>query len=359
MIPFLIDWIKNRITVRRAWALDRLINSDRNSKFCRLYKEYSNQKQLKPKRDLYNTLLKRYKDYTTHGKLNAMLFSLLRKYFIRYLCRELVDPSRMYKLLYLFKLTFMHKGIAEQRFIREIVRKWRFISFVKKMSHVSYLQMVNEVFGEEEMTSNPSVIKEFERFGSEIGMWVNEDPTTLVESGFCKGINKKYIFEPIEIERMEGYSSANEEEVVIEETHKIVKSGYKTGTNKSNVSGREETKSAGKKRRGEEKEKEGEINTSGSGLRGRRSRDKKSEERSEKKEVPVTSERRGGRRRYETGTSNTVAAEKSIPVTDSTPKKGGRSSRYSNKTYSDKKKEDEKEEIQTGTFKPRRTRDNK
>ena len=299
-----------------------------------------------------------------------MLFSLLRKYFIRYLCRELVDPSRMYKLLYLFKLTFMHKGIAEQRFIREIVRKWRFISFVKKMSrrklelmyknmHVSYLQMVNEVFGEEEMTSNPSVIKEFERFGSEIGMWVNEDPTTLIESGFCKGINKKYIFEPIEIERMEGYSSANEEEVVIEETTKIVKSGYKTGTNKSNISGREDTKSAGKRRKVEEKEKEAEINTSGSGLRGRRSRDVKvAEEKSEKKEVPVTSERRGGRRRYETGTSNTVAAEKVIPVTDSTPKKGGRS-RYSNKTYGNDSEKKKEEENQTGTFKPRRTRDNK
>jgi hypothetical protein len=379
LAPYLVDWIKNRITVRRAWALDRLINSDRNSKFCRLYKEFSNQKQLKPKRDLYNILLKRYKDFTTHGKLNAMLFSLLRKYFIRYLCRELVDPSRMYKLLYLFKLTFMHKGIAEQRFIREIVRKWRFISFVKKMSrrklelmyknmHVSYLQMVNEVFGEEENTLNPSVIKEFERFGSEIGMWINEDPTTFAESGFCKGINKKYIFEPIEIERMEGYSSANEEEVVIEKDYKIVKSGYKTGTNVSNKSGREDAKSAGKKRGTKVEEKEAEINTSTSGLKGRRSRDRDnkgsgSAEKSEKKEIPVTSERRGGgRRRYETGTSNTVAAEKVVPVTDSTPKKTGRASRYSNKTFGatadDKKKEDKKEES-TGTFKPRRTRDNK
>jgi hypothetical protein len=158
---------------------------------------------------------------------------------------------------------------------------------------------------------------------------------------------------------MEGYSSANEEEVVIEETTKIVKSGYKTGTNKSNISGREDTKSAGKRRKVEEKEKEAEINTSGSGLRGRRSRDVKvAEEKSEKKEVPVTSERRGGRRRYETGTSNTVAAEKSVPVTDSTPKKGGRS-RYSNKTYGNDSEKKKEEENQTGTFKPRRTRDNK
>ena len=77
-----------------------------------------------------------------------------------------------------------------------------------------------------------------------------------------------------------------------------------------------------------------------------------------KKEVPVTSERRGGRRRYETGTSNTVAAEKVIPVTDSTPKKGGRS-RYSNKTYGNDSEKKKEEENQTGTFKPRRTRDNK
>ena len=49
---------------------------------------------------------------------------------------------------------------------------------------------------------------------------------------------------------------------------------------------------------------------------------------------------------------------KYLPVTDSTPKKGGRS-RYSNKTYGNDSEKKKEEENQTGTFKPRRTRDNK
>jgi hypothetical protein len=70
-------------------------------------------------------------------------------------------------------MTFMHKGISERRFIREIIRKWRFATFVKVMAkrklelmyknlHVSYLQIENEVFGDEE-SRNVSVVKEFER----------------------------------------------------------------------------------------------------------------------------------------------------------------------------------------------------
>jgi hypothetical protein len=87
--------------------------------------------------------------------------------------KTLSSPSKFYRIFYLVKITFIHKGTAERRFIKEIIRKWRFTTFCKsnakkkirinvKKLHFSYLQIENEFFGDEE-SRNVSVVKEFER----------------------------------------------------------------------------------------------------------------------------------------------------------------------------------------------------
>ena len=63
-----------------------------------------------------------------------------------------------------------------------------------KNLHVSYLKMVNEVFGDEDEV-NPSVIKEFERFGNNLGMFNNEEPDAYDNKGFYQSVQKKYIFD--------------------------------------------------------------------------------------------------------------------------------------------------------------------
>lgn len=100
----------------------------------------------------------------------------------------------------------MHNSIAKKRFSTELIRKWRFYTFVRKMSrkklelmyknlHLSYLQMANDVFGEEEgENKNSSVVKEFERFSSDVGMFQNEDYTMLESEKYHAEIKKKYIF---------------------------------------------------------------------------------------------------------------------------------------------------------------------
>ncbi len=41
-------------------------------------------------------------------------------------------PSKLYRIFYLFKMIYLlHKGIAERRFIRETIIKWRFSIFYK------------------------------------------------------------------------------------------------------------------------------------------------------------------------------------------------------------------------------------
>ena len=69
--------------------------------------------------------------------------------------------------------------------------------------------MANEIFGEDNYNSNnSSVIKEFERFGNEIGLFENENYITSQESSFCRKIKKKYIFDTLDtdnIKLMEDY----------------------------------------------------------------------------------------------------------------------------------------------------------
>ena len=99
----------------------------------------------------------------------------------------------------------MHSNIANQRYYRELIRKWRFITFSKKMTrkklelmyknlHASYLQMADEIFGEDKF--NPSLFKEFERFGSNIGMFTGQEAKIDEELNkrYYSDVNKKYVF---------------------------------------------------------------------------------------------------------------------------------------------------------------------
>ena len=86
-----------------------------------------------------------------------------------------------------------------------MIRKWRFISFTKKMArrklelmyknlHASYMQMADEIFGDDEI--NPSVIKEFEMFGNNVGMFTGQEPEVSEDLNrrYYTTVEKKYVF---------------------------------------------------------------------------------------------------------------------------------------------------------------------
>ena len=129
--------------------------------------------------------------YEHDGPQKAKLFKLLRKVIIKKLFIYKEEIYRVNKLFYLVNLTMFNLEMAKSRWIRQIIRKWKFIAFMKKMTkkkmelmyknlHVSYLEMINSIFSDEEKI-NPSVVKEFERFGNGVGMFVNEDPYNIHE----------------------------------------------------------------------------------------------------------------------------------------------------------------------------------
>ena len=221
--------------------------------------------------------------------------------------KTLRSPSKLYRIFYLFKMTFMHKGIAERRFIREIIRKWRFATFVKVMAkrklelmyknlHVSYLQMANEVFGDEEST-NASVVKEFERFGTDVGMWGNEDPNIPTESGYVKSVNKKYVFETLENERKLYDEIELKKKVVVGEVvkgeSKVVEGDIKSEESGSESSRRRKRETKDKVTKEDVKEKKDEESNA-SGRRIRTYNRKKAEENKEE----TNEEKRGTHKIY-------------------------------------------------------------
>ena len=202
--------------------------------FCELLSKYVKGKINPEKEEFINNIGILKDKYENDGPQKARLFKLLRKYVIKKIFISKKPIYKMRLIFYLINLTQFNIELAKSRFIRQILRKWRFISFVRKMTrekmelmyknlHVSYLEMVNSIFSDEE-SKNPGVAKEFERFGNGIGMFVNEDPYNAYDEKLCLGIKKQYLFpnNNLGLEKIgEIETKIEEKKVVLEE--KLVK----------------------------------------------------------------------------------------------------------------------------------------
>ena len=205
VLPSLINYINNKIKRRKEEAFEKIKQDLINKNFSKIFKQYI-EKSLNPKKlELLNQMRRDAKYAEIRPKTQIKLFKLFRKKYIKNITSSLIEPSRLYRLYYLCNMSKMHINIASQRYYRELIRKWRFITFSKKMTrkklelmyknlHASYLQMADEIFGEDQY--NPSVFKEFERFGSNIGMFTGQEPAIDEELNkkYYSNVDKKYVF---------------------------------------------------------------------------------------------------------------------------------------------------------------------
>ena len=187
IIPELAEFINDIFSQRKREAFNKIKTEARNIQLVKSMTNYVNNKYNPEKQKLIDKMKTIKRIQLTEGPLKAKLFSLLRKKIL-YSMFDKDDIEELYRVLRvikLFKITEINKELAEERWLRTLIRKWRFLAFSKTMSkkklaylykhfHVNYLEMANNVFGEQD--SNPSVIKEFERFGSNVGIWENEKP---------------------------------------------------------------------------------------------------------------------------------------------------------------------------------------
>ena len=141
-------------------------------------------------------------------------------------------------MMYVTRMLVMERDLAKERFLRQLIRRWRFIAFSKKLAmnkmktiyknlHMTYLEMANTLFGDDEK-NDPSVIKEFERFSTSVGMWENEKPNERGEEKYVKTMKTSYVFDPSEFEKFQNkyYPTEYEEEEYYEEDKKKLKKRF-------------------------------------------------------------------------------------------------------------------------------------
>ncbi len=256
--PYLVRYLD---AIRKQKLKDTLENIKKYyiyKKFCDATKKYVDGKIYNDKEEFIELLKKLIDYWENKGPKMAKLYKLFRRHIIRRMFREKTVISRMYRLLYLINVTYLNKRIARDRWIRQIIRKWRFISFVKKMAkkkmelmyknlHVSYLEMVNSMFSDEEEI-NPSVIKEFERFGSNVGMFVNETPFEDLHKNEYRSMRRSYVFEPFDVavKKVIKTEEVEEEEEQIKEQYGYAEAGGESAAGGAGVSGAKYKSSKGK-----------------------------------------------------------------------------------------------------------------
>ena len=211
ILPALVKYLNNKLKSRKEDAFNSIKKNVNNEKFCELYKRWTEKQELEPKKELIDRLKQIYNYSETDGPLQSKLFKILRKGAIRRMFKSVTKIRKVLGMIYVTRLLIMQREIAHEKYFRQIIRRWRYITFSKKLAlnkmktiyknlHMTYLEMANCLFGDEGQTE-PSVIKEFERFGTSVGMWENEKPGEKTEEKFVKYSKTSYTFDQAEFEK--------------------------------------------------------------------------------------------------------------------------------------------------------------
>ena len=238
LLPELFKLLRRILLKQKEDAFNQIRNKSNADKFCELYKRWTEKQELEPKKELVEKLKRIYYRVQSEGPLLLKLFKILRHESIRRILKQSPKIRRVMGMVYVTRLLVMQREIAKEKFLRQLIRRWRYIAFSKKLAlnkmktiyknlHMTYLEMANTLFGDENK-NDPSVIKEFERFGTSVGMWENEKPDEKEEEKYVKIMKTKYVFDPIEFEKFQSkYYPTEYEERVYEKRETTVKKGIR------------------------------------------------------------------------------------------------------------------------------------
>ena len=234
ILPALFNYLKRILLKQKEDAFNQIKKQSDADKFCELYKKWAEKQQLPPKKELVDKLKRIYYREKSEGPLLLKLFKILRHESIRRILKKSMKTRKVMGMMYVTRLLVMQRELAKETFLRQLIRRWRYIAFSKKLAmnkmktiyknlHMTYLEMANCLFGEN--NDDPSVIKEFERFGTSVGMWENEKPNEKEVEKYVKTIKTQYVFDPIEFEKFQSkyYPTEYEEEEIYEEDEKEIR----------------------------------------------------------------------------------------------------------------------------------------
>ena len=251
LAPFLVKYINRIFRKPKIEIFDKIRYNTNGDKFTKLLKNFVKKTQIPDKEDLVDSL--KYYVYIkiTKETSSNKLYNLIRKAIIRKILNVSRETGSLIRFLHLVKITITHKKIAKDRWLKNLIRRWRFITFIKKMAikkmelmykdlHVTYLDIANIVLNED----SPMIPYE-KRFlpDIEIEKYLKDfnDPYLIKGAKPYQGTKRQYIFKPIDAE-MEKQIKYIKEVETVDRTREINKTYYNYDNDNDNNKGFKNTK---------------------------------------------------------------------------------------------------------------------
>ena len=158
LAPSLVKYLNKKFLNQKSDAFETIKynNVGLGEKFCKLLKIFTKKTNIPDKEDLVDSL--KYYVYMKFSKTTSSykLYYLIRKAIIRKILNISKKTGKLTRIIHLISTTLTHKKIAKDRWLLRLIKKWRFITFVKKMAmkkmelmykdlHVTYLEMADSV----------------------------------------------------------------------------------------------------------------------------------------------------------------------------------------------------------------------
>ena len=210
LAPSLVKYINRIFKLRKFDIFDKIKYNTDGNKFGKLLKLFAKKTQILDKEDLIDNL--KYNVYIKYTKSNSSnkLYYLVRKAIIRKILNISKTTGSISRLLHLVNITLTHRNIKDDRWLLKLIKKWRFITFVKKMAlkkmeliykdlHVTYLEMADNVLNEG-APLGPYGPRFLPDINIDKYLYEFNDPLLMKGSEVYKGVKKQYVFEPLDAE---------------------------------------------------------------------------------------------------------------------------------------------------------------
>ena len=245
LTPSFIKYLNNIFKRRKINIFDSIKYNKYclGDKFSKLLKIFAKKSIIPDKEDLVDSL--KYYVYMKITKMSASdkLYYLIRRAIIRKLLKMSKIIGNLNRTINLIKITLTHKNITKDRYLLNLIKKWRFVVFVKKMAtkkmelmykdlHVTYLEMADSVLNEGSPLG-PNGANFLHDVNKDKCTFDFYDPYLVKGSKPYKAIRKEYIFEPVDNEFEKSVKIIKETET-INRIKKINKNFYDYDYNESN-----------------------------------------------------------------------------------------------------------------------------
>ena len=186
LISFLVRYITSIIINKKKDIFYILKKISNISYFCDKCKSKIDQKIIPSKKYLIQFLKNKINNENRIFSNNIYLF--LRKLIIKKTVKTIKYQNKLIKLVDLLNITIIHKNISKSRYLLKIIKKWRFVTFIKiinskKMAiiyndlHSGYINLVNNILEENHITK--SEIDKMSRLDMKQFLYNLEDPLII------------------------------------------------------------------------------------------------------------------------------------------------------------------------------------